>query len=113
MYTADRKRKKAELLKDFNIYVTINCTYLLLSIIGIYFEGYSGIFGGLLSGYVFLGACVLNVLLDIVLLIYSVYNVIKRKGSKVHIFTVIIAALSVALNICGNWIAYNLIICPT
>ena len=107
------RNKKAVFFDDLRIYILINCVYLIISLIGIFFEGYSGIFGGLLSGYVFLGSCVLNVLLDIVLLIYSVYNVIKRKGSKVHIFTVIIAALSVALNICGNWIAYNLIICPT
>lgn len=106
------KRKKGELLKDLNIYVIINCIYLIVSAIGIYFEGYSGIFGGLLFNYVFFGACILNVLLDIVLLIYSIYNIKKRNGSKIHIFTVIITVFSLLLNICGNWIAYNLILCP-
>lgn len=107
------RNKKAVFFDDLKIYIIINCVYLIISLIGIYFEGYSGIFGGLLSGYVFFGACVLNVLLDIVLLIYSVYNIIKHKSSKMYIFTVIITALSVVLNICGNWIAYNLILCLT
>lgn len=109
MLIDENKNKKAELLKDLNIYVIINCLFLILSIIGIYFEGYGGVFGGLLYIYVFFGGCVLNVILDIALMIYSVYYKAKIKARKKLTFMFITVSVSVFLNICGNWIAYNLI----
>ncbi len=111
------KRKKGKILKALRIYVTINCVYLIVAITftstWFYYNLFSSDFMQFIEEYsflslifyVFCGMFAIHVILDIGLLIYSIYNRVKWRVKKGFVFTLIIIFLSIILNVCGNSLA--------
>ncbi len=105
-------------LEILRIYIVINCVYLfqfvLFFVIPSFFNALDiGILNRYFSlcmislvYYVFFAICAAHIILDICLLVYTIYKRIKHKVRKGFIFTIIITLLSIILNIFGNSYAY-------